>query len=90
VDERTREAETPREQAVPTWVNNLGEHRGTRLRWGDQAAGAPAQGREVVRGSAGAEEAKETSFRSLTRRKALEGESQERWGLKEALKGFRG
>jgi hypothetical protein len=28
VDERTREAGTPREQEVPTWVNNLGSEEG--------------------------------------------------------------
>jgi hypothetical protein len=42
----------------------------------------------VSQQSAGAEGGWETIRRSPGRRKALKGEAQERWGLKEAFKGF--
>jgi len=45
------------------------------------------RGREVSQGSAGAERGRETFLRSPERRKALKGEAQERWGLKEASTG---
>jgi hypothetical protein len=45
---------------------------------------------EVLQGSAGAEGSEATQDRSPVRRKALKGEAQERWGLKEASKGWEG
>jgi hypothetical protein len=43
---------------------------------------------EVLQGSAGAEGVRETGHRSPGRRKALKGKARERWGLREAFKGF--
>jgi hypothetical protein len=57
------------------------------LRWGE-ALGAHVEGREVFERSAGRERFRETGIGPPQRRKALERESQERWGLKEALEGW--
>jgi hypothetical protein len=62
-----------------------------RLSLWDETAGAPAQGLDGFCGKA-QERMKqlESAVRSQRRRKALKGETQERWGLKQAPKGMGG
>jgi hypothetical protein len=62
--------------------------RGTRLLWWDQVAGTPARGLERFCEKAYERKGEtERLHRSPERRKALKGESQERWELKEASQG---
>jgi len=74
----------------PTRRKKSGCESGERLSGWDQAAEASARGLlRVSRESAGAERGRVTFFRSSGRSKALKGEAQERWELKEASQGAR-
>jgi hypothetical protein len=78
----------PRRAAAPTRVKSLGAKRGTAFtmgasRWGADGRREKSSGKARERRGSG-----ETGVRSSWRRKALEGEAQERWELKEAPAGW--
>jgi hypothetical protein len=88
VEGEPKRPESPREQKVPPRINRSGSKRGTRLTGREKAAGAPVSSSERFdRKAPERRERRETFFRSFCRRKALKGEAQECWRLKEASKG---
>jgi hypothetical protein len=66
----------------------LGSEKGYGLSGGRKPLERRCEAVVVLQGSAGAEVDGETDPRSPERRKALKGQARERWGLKEAFKGF--
>jgi hypothetical protein len=66
----------------------LGSEKGHGFSGGIKPLERRCEAGRVSQQSAGAEGGWETIRRSPGRRKALKGEAQERWGLKEAFKGF--
>jgi len=76
----------PRRAKAPTRINRSGSEKGYGFFGGSKPLERRCEAGRVSQQSAGAEGGRETVHRSPERRKALEGEAQERWGLKEAFK----
>lgn len=77
----------PREQMPPTRRKTLGSKEGDGSVGGIKPLERRREAYKVLRESAGAERGEGTLPRSLTGRKALKGEAQGCWGLKEASEG---
>lgn len=77
----------PRRARAPTRINRSGSEKGHGFFGGRKPLERRCKAVKVLQGSAGAEGRRETFYRSPGRRKALKGEAQERWGLKEASEG---
>jgi hypothetical protein len=83
-----KRSKRPRRARAPTRANPSGAKRGTAFTMGASRWGADGRRKESSGKARGRRGSWETEDRSSWRRKALKGEAQERWELKEAPEGW--